>query len=766
MELPIHAMRDEIVRAVIGNQVTIVVGETGSGKTTQIPVFLYEAGFAHHGRIGVTEPRRIAATSVAYFVAGELGTEPGAVVGYQVRFDSNVDPDVAIKFMTDGILLREFQGDPMLSRYSVIMVDEAHERSENIDFVLGLLKGLLAKRSDLKVVIASATIDSEKFSRYFGGAPIIKVSGQAYPVEVIYQTREIEQYRMIDEIAKQVVEIHSSEKEGDILVFLEGKSEIGALIRELEARNLKDVSILPAYSGISPEEQEKIFLQSYRNRKIVVATNMAETSITIEGIRYVVDSGRIKENHFNPNTGIGSLDSVSHSKAGCDQRKGRAGRTQPGVCYRMYTEADYLARREFTEPEIRRVSIAGVVLALKDLGIGEVEKFDFIDPPDPEAFREAHATLIALGAIAKEGSGITELGRKMAKLPLDPRIARMLLEADKYGCVLEVATVAAFLSVAHVLAMPQGKEEEAKTAHRQFKNNRSDALTFLEIWKRYVASNYSSDWCYKNFLNGRSLREIESVREQLFHILDQCGMVISESDDEEKVVKSVVSGLLYNLFRRQGRYNYSAIFRNDMYADSFIHPSSGLFGRPYATPEWIVATEVVRTKKTYARNCTEVNLEWLPELLPHLFFWTEPRLVSYRAGDDHVVARQDLVFQNQIVRCREVSVAIEEARRLQDEACRKAEAGGLLRLTFVREEGWQEYVTANGEYRTRSSAFDPITISLGGIYYCEKDRGGYGIYSMSRVTPKFQVLDLGSGVNKPFDATQDKSFDATQDRPA
>lgn len=750
MELPIHSMRDEIVRTVISNQVTIVVGETGSGKTTQIPVFLYEAGFAHHGRIGVTEPRRIAATSVAYFVSGELGTEPGVVVGYQVRFDSNVDPGVAIKFMTDGILLREFQGDPLLSRYSVIMVDEAHERNQNIDFVLGLLKELLAKRSDLRVVIASATIDSEKFSRYFGGAPIIEVSGQAYPVEVIYRKTEIEKYCMLDEIVRQVVEIHTDGKEGDILVFLEGKDEIGKLIQELEARNLEDVSILPAYSGLSPEEQEKIFLQSYRNRKIVIATNIAETSITIDGVRYVVDSGFIKENHFNPNTGIGSLDSVSHSKAGCDQRKGRAGRTQPGVCYRMYTEADYLARREFTEPEIRRVSIAGVVLALKDLGIGEVEKFDFIDPPDPEAFREAHQTLVALGAIAKEGSGITELGRKMAKLPLDPRIARMLLEADKYGCVLEVATVAAFLSVAHIFAMPQGKEEEARMAHRQFKNTRSDALTFLEVWKRYVASNYSSDWCYQNFLNGRSLREIESVRDQLFHILDQCKMVVSESGDQEKVVKSVVSGLLYNLFRREGRFNYSGIFRNDgMYADSFIHPSSGLFGRPYMAPNWIVATEVVRTKKTYARNCTEVNVEWLPELLPHLFFWTEPQLVSYRTGDGHVVARQDLVFQSQVVRTREVSVPIEEARRFQEEAIRKAEASGFLRLTFVCQEGWDEFVTADRQYRARASSFDLVNVEQGGTYYCEKSRDGYGIYSLRRVTPKFRVFDLGSNANAP-----------------
>lgn len=742
-------MRDEIVRAVISNQVTIVVGETGSGKTTQIPVFLYEAGFANRGRIGVTEPRRIAATSVAYFVSGELGTEMGAVVGYQVRFDSNVEPGVAIKFMTDGILLREFQGDPLLSRYSVIMVDEAHERNQNIDFVLGLLKQLLAKRSDLKVVIASATIDSEKFSRYFGGAPIIEVSGRAYPVEVIYQTREIEQYRMIDEIAKQVVEIHSSEKEGDILVFLDGKDEISSLIRQLEARQLEEVLILPAYSGLSPEEQERIFLQSFRKRKIVVATNIAETSITIEGVRYVVDSGFIKENRFNPNTGIGSLDSVRHSKAGCDQRKGRAGRTQPGVCYRMYTEADYNSRREFTEPEIRRVSIAGVVLALKDLGIGEVEKFDFIDPPDPEAFHEAHATLIALGAIAKEGAGITELGQKMVKLPLDPRIARMLLEADKYGCVLEVATVAAFLSVAHIFTMPQDKIEEAKTAHRQFKNNRSDALTFLEIWNRYVASNYSSDWCYRNFLNGRSLREIESVREQLFHILNQCKMVISESDDDEKVVKSVVSGLLYNLFRREGRFNYSGIFRNGMYADSFIHPSSGLFGRPYMAPDWMVATEVVKTKKTYARNCTEVNVEWLPELLPNLFFWTEPQIVSYRAGDDQVTVKQDLVFQNQVIRTREAVLPIEEARRLQEEACRKAEAGGLLRLTFV-EQDWTRVTTADRKYHAYSSLSDLVYVQPGDTYYCKRTGGGsYSSLASERVMPHFKVFDLGKSANAP-----------------
>lgn len=401
MQLPIKEAKNRIIDAIIDNPVVIVVGETGSGKTTQLPQFLHEIGLAQNGMIGITQPRRIAATSVARFVASQMGTQLGNKVGYQVRFDKAADITTDIKFMTDGILLREFQEDADLSKYSVILVDEAHERSQNIDFLLGLLKDLLTRRPDLRIVISSATINAKEFSQYFNNAPVINVSGRTYPVEIVYEESELQTGSLVDRVVDKVIDIHLFEQEGDILVFMTGADDINQVIKKLDEKKLSGLVVLPAYAALDQEDQNEIFVQYPGTRKVVVATNIAETSITIDGICYVVDSGYIKQMNFDPLSGIHSLDMVEHSKAGCEQRAGRAGRTREGTCYRMFSKESFNERLDFTEPEIKRTSLASIVLAMEDIGINNIIDFDFVDPPDKVAFTSAYNELKALGAIRK-----------------------------------------------------------------------------------------------------------------------------------------------------------------------------------------------------------------------------------------------------------------------------------------------------------------------------------------------------------------------------
>src|SRR3989338_9149176 len=610
MELPILKERDRIIQAVSDNPVIVVVGETGSGKTTQIPIFLYEAGFAESGVIGITEPRRVAATSTAKYVAGVIGSTPGDLVGYQVRFDDETTVGTALKFMTDGILLREFQIDSNLSRYSVVLIDEAQERSQNLDFILGLLKDLLKRRRDLKVVVASATIDEQKFSNFFNRAPVINVSGRMFPVEVVWGKEDVDEEMIVEVMADAIAEIHRSEPEGDILSFMTGEDQIRRVVESLERMKLTDLVLVPAHASLPWEEQQKIFASYPGKRKVIVATNIAETSITIDGIVYVVDSGFIKQMNFHPESGIQSLDVVLHSKSGCEQRRGRAGRTQPGKCFRLYAESDFRERPQFTEPEIKRISLAGVVLAMKDIGIDDIESFEFIDSPSRESFHEAHETLIALGAVQRKSRGLTEIGKKMARLPIEPRIARMLIEADKHGCISEVATVAAFLSGKNIFLRPRDKEREADQAHSKFKDKTSDALTFLNVWDAYRDNDYESRWCSENYISSRAMREINDILSQLFDILESSGIKLTTGKDDNEVVKAVSMGLAYNLMERRNRYSYNGVFRQ--IDGVFVHQGSAIFG--LSNPRWMVVTEIVRTSKNYARGCTEVRPEWLPDI--------------------------------------------------------------------------------------------------------------------------------------------------------
>lgn len=739
-DLPILAHEEEIVQAVMQNQVTIVVGETGSGKTTQVPIFLYHAGLSGNGMIGILEPRRIAATSTAAFVANQLGGKLGATVGYQIRFDAAVAEETKVKFMTVGILLREFQADPNLKKYSVIMVDEAHERSRDIDFALGLLKDLLQRRSDLRIVVASATIDEKKFSRYFGDAPIINVSGRMFPVQEIYHDYDVSPEGMPEVVVRKVLEIHDGGQPGDILVFMPGKEDINRTIDELERANLPDLIPLAIYGALSPDRQARIFERFNGRRKVVVATNIAETTITIDGIVHVVDSGMIKQMEFDPVSGIQQLDTRLHSQAGCEQRKGRAGRTQEGICHRMYTAESFLNRPQFTTPEILRTSLAGVILTMIDIGIKEIEDFDFIDSPDRESFREAYQTLVTLGAVSSDRKRLTELGRSMAKLPLEPRIARMLLEAQRYGCIKEVATIAAFLSVRNVFFLPRKEEERymARQMHERFKSRESDTLTFLKVWEGYKASGFDQDWCIDHYLNSKTLQEVAKVREQLFAVLTQVGMEISESGDSDAIAKAVAAGLISNLLEHHSRFSYDAVLR-EACGNIFIHPGSSLFG---VTPRLLVAAEIIETKKVYASNCTAVKPEWLPDLLPHLCSLGDLELQSYTPGESHVVGRRQIIFNGTTYGYKEEKVSLEKAIAIQNKKITEAHGKGLIRLSFIKTTdsiGLTVFVSHSGDrtYKTFSSA----RIEEGKTYYCEAE----DFLNLGRwyAKPVFEILNLG-----------------------
>lgn len=727
-KLPIHGHKKEIVSTIRTNQATIVVGETGSGKTTQLPLYLYEACFSERGTIGITEPRRIAAMSVAQFVAEQLGTKLGDVVGYQVRFDDRTENSTKIKFMTGGILLREFQADSDLSQYSVIMVDEAHERSANIDFTLGLLKDLLRRRPDFKVVVSSATIDAEKFSNYFGEAPIIEVFGRTYSVDIIWSDNVYHEWDMVNAVVEKIVEIHKTMPWGDILVFMTGADDINKVVNALKEKqdSLRSLIVLPVHGGLSPDKQQLIFKKFDHKRKVVVATNIAETSITIDGIVYVVDSGLIKQTHFHSDSGIQSLDITLHSQAGCDQRAGRAGRTCPGKCFRMFTEKDFRNRLEYTEPEIRRMSLAGVVLAMKAIGVKDIENFDFVDPPDASAFHEAYQTLIALGAITDKSNGLTDLGREMAKLPLEPRISRMVLEAEEHGCVEEIVTIAAFLSVRNVFVRPKGEERKADIAHGPFCTRRSDMLTFLKVWASYRESGFNKEWCFANFLNSRSLFEVKNIRIQLLMILRR-RREISSATDEDIILRSVTAGLVQNLLEKGSRYAYNALFRG--LGEVFIHPGSSLFG--YGNYRWVVASSITETSKLFARGVSEVKVEWLPEIAPSYFYFSGAVITSYASGNDHVSVTQRIMRkgsedrQAYLIGHVEKLVSIEEALLIQKKRIKEAERDGLVLAKLKRVSDSYDGTKMIGligsiQYEVR--LFSDVTPKEEGFYYCVQEK--------------------------------------------
>src|SRR3989442_7491538 len=551
--LPINARRDDISAAVERHPVVIVCGETGSGKTTQLPKMLLEMGRGKNARIGHTQPRRIAARSVAARIAEELGTELGGVVGCKVRFHDQVGPRTALKLMTDGILLAETQGDRELRQYDSIIVDEAHERSVNIDFLLGYLKQLLARRSDLKVVVTSATIDAERFSRHFGGAPVIEVSGRLYPVEVRYRpvagdeedtTRDEEEQALGD-----AVDEASREGGGDVLVFLPGEREIRDTAEVLRKHKIKG-EILPLYSRLSAEEQDRVFKPG-RERRIVLATNVAETSLTVPGIRYVIDTGLARIKRYSYRNKVEMLRVQPVSQAAAQQRAWRCGRVANGVCIRLYSEEDFAKRAPYTDPELLRSSLAAVILRAKNLGLDEVESFPFLDAPSPRAIADGYALLHELNAV-DERNDLTEVGRELAKLPLDPRVARMLVAGRAEGCLDEVLVIAAALSVQDPRERPLEKAGAADERHAAFADERSDFLSFLKLWKLQEQPGLRRV-CRENFLSYPRMREWRDVHSHLETTLAELKWPKSAVNPDKgyrAIHRALLAGLLGNIGMR------------------------------------------------------------------------------------------------------------------------------------------------------------------------------------------------------------------------
>ncbi|MBW2568986.1 MAG: ATP-dependent RNA helicase HrpA [Deltaproteobacteria bacterium] len=648
-DLPITDKKNEIIDLISKNQVLIISGETGSGKTTQIPKFCIAAGRGIDGKIGCTQPRRIAATTVARRLSEELGEELGKSVGYKIRFKNETGKDAFIKIMTDGILLAEAQNDKYLNEYDTIIVDEAHERSLNIDFIIGILKTLLKKRKDLKIIITSATIDTEKFSKAFDNAPVIEVSGRMYPIEVQYFTMEQEaepegsdERTHIEMAALAVDKLQEKSPYGDIIVFMPTEQGIRETCEILEGRNYKSAIVLPLYARLSSIEQSRVFSR-LPGRKIIVATNIAETSITIPGIKYVIDTGLARISRYTPRSRTTSLPVVPISRSSADQRKGRCGRVENGICIRLFSEQDFLSRRLFTPPEILRANLAEVILRMISLKLGNIEDFPFIDRPAERSIRDGFDLLLELGAISpvkkagksKKGNTflLTEKGRLMARMPIDPRLSRMLIKADQEQCLNEVVVIASALSIQDPRERPVEKAQEADEAQALFRDPLSDFITLLNIWKKYhdawkkvKSTNKMKKFCKKHYLSFKRIREWRDIHAQIFAILQESGVrgngsgigeqgagKLDNSKQEfyskqyEAIHKSILSGFLSNIAVRKEKNIFQAAKGKEV----MIFPGSGLFNK---AKTWIVAAEMVETSRLFARTAANIDNRWLESL--------------------------------------------------------------------------------------------------------------------------------------------------------
>lgn len=623
--LPIYSVREDLLQVVRENQVVIVVGETGSGKTTQLTQYLHEEGYTANGIVGCTQPRRVAAMSVAKRVSEEMDTELGDKVGYAIRFEDVTGPGTVIKYMTDGVLLRETLKDSDLDKYHVVVMDEAHERSLSTDVLFGILKKVVAKRWDLKLIVTSATLNSQKFSYFFGNAPIFHIPGRTFPVNILYSKTPCEDY--VEAAVKQAMTIHIASPPGDILIFMTGQDEIEASCYALSERMeqlmtsttkaVPKLSILPIYSQLPADLQAKIFQKAEDGaRKCIVATNIAETSLTVDGIFYVIDTGYGKMKVYNPRMGMDALQVFPVSRAAADQRAGRAGRTGPGTCYRLYTESAYQNEMLATPvPEIQRTNLGNVVLLLKSLKVENLLDFDFMDPPPQENILNSMYQLWVLGALSNVGS-LTEIGWKMVEFPLDPPLAKMLLMGEELECINEVLTIVSMLSVPSVFFRPKDRAEESDAAREKFFVPESDHLTLLNVYQQWKANQYRGDWCNDHFLQVKGLRKAREVRSQLLDILKtlkipltSCGM------DWDVVRKAICSAYFQNSARLKGVGEYVNC-RNGM--PCHLHPSSALYGLGY-TPDYVVYHELILTAKEYMQCVTAVEPQWLAELGPMFF---------------------------------------------------------------------------------------------------------------------------------------------------
>ena len=626
--LPIYQLRGDLMKAIRENQFLVIIGETGSGKTTQITQYLGEEGFSKLGIIGCTQPRRVAAISVAKRVAEEVGCRLGSEVGFAVRFEDVTSKKTKIKYMTDGILLMEAISDPLMSKYSVIMLDEAHERTVATDILFGLLKKAAEKRPDLKVVVTSATLDATKFSQYFNNCPVIHIPGKTFPVKVLYSRGPQMDY--IEAALECVMNIHINNEPGDILVFLTGQEEIDScceiLYQKVKALGsaIGTLQILPVYSALPSEIQSKIFEPTPEGvRKVVFATNIAETSITIDGIYYVVDPGFVKVNTYNARTGMEHLVVTPISQAQANQRKGRAGRTGPGVCYRLYTESSF--HNEMLPnsiPEIQRKNLCHTILMLKAMGIDDLLNFDFMDPPPRNIMVAALKELYYLEALDNDGN-LTELGRQMSKFPMDPNLSRVLLSSVTNGCSDEVSTIIGMLTVASVFYRPKEKQQEADIRKARFYHPYGDHLTLLNVYNRWKESGYSNQFCTNNFLYARHLRRSRDVKKQICTILEKMNLSITSCHgDPDAIRRAFVSGFFMNAAKRDPQGGYLTLVGNMSVG---IHPSSSLFGKDY---DYVIYHSLVVTSREYMSQVTCINSEWLAELASHFYKLVDPKSAS------------------------------------------------------------------------------------------------------------------------------------------
>jgi ATP-dependent RNA helicase DHX8/PRP22 len=617
--LPVFRFRSELIKAVEDNQLLIVVGETGSGKTTQLTQYLAEAGFANNGMIGCTQPRRVAAMSVAKRVAEEVGCKLGEEVGYTIRFEDCTSPNTKIKYMTDGMLQREVLMDPDIKRYSVIMLDEAHERTIATDVLFALLKKTLKRRPDLKVIVTSATLDADKFSEYFNQCPIFSIPGRTFPVEIMYSREPESDY--LDAALVTVMQIHLTEPPGDILLFLTGQEEIDTSCEILYERmkalgpSVPELIILPVYSALPSEMQSKIFDPAPPgSRKVVIATNIAETSITIDHIYYVIDPGFVKQNAYDPKLGMDSLVVTPISQAQARQRSGRAGRTGPGKCFRLYTEAAFQSEMLPTSiPEIQRQNLSHTILMLKAMGINDLLHFDFMDPPPTNTMLTALEELYALSALDDEGL-LTRLGRKMADFPMEPALAKVLIAAVDLGCSDEILSIVAMLSMPSVFYRPKEKQALADQKKAKFHDPAGDHLTLLNVYNAWKQAKYASPWCFENFIQARSMRRAKDVRDQLAKIMERYKhRIVSCGRTTQKVRQALCSGFFRNAARKDPSEGYKTLIEGTPVS---LHPSSALFGKQ---AEWVIYHTLVLTSKEYMHCCSTIEPKWLVEAAPTFF---------------------------------------------------------------------------------------------------------------------------------------------------
>ncbi|KAJ3045911.1 hypothetical protein HDV00_006177 [Rhizophlyctis rosea] len=633
--LPVHKQRDEFLEMMHNNQTIILVGETGSGKTTQIPQFLLydEQPQLKKKMIACTQPRRVAAMSVAKRVAEELDVNLGEEVGYSIRFEDATSPSTVLKYMTDGMLLREAMTDPLLERYSAIMLDEAHERTLSTDILMGLLKQISQNRKDLKIIVMSATLDAGKFQKYFNDAPLLVVPGRTFPVEIYYTPEPERDY--LDAAIRTVLQIHTCEDPGDILVFLTGEEEIEDACRKIraEGENLSRASpnsvgpllVVPLYSSLPPAQQQRIFDDAPApkipggapGRKVVVSTNIAETSLTIDGIVYVIDPGFSKQKVYNPRIRVESLLVSPISKASAQQRSGRAGRTRPGKCFRLYTEKAFLKNlQEQTYPEILRCNLGTVVLQLKKLGIDDLVHFDFMDPPAPETLMRALELLNYIEALDDDGN-LTSIGEQMAEFPLDPQFCKALLSSPKFRCSNEVLSIVAMLSAPNCFVRPPNERRQADEAKANFNHDDGDHLTLLNVYHAYKTNEGDANWCYKNYLNARSLKNADNVRTQLQRIMERNGVDLCSTPFENpSYYRNVRMALCAGFFMQVAHLERNGVYNTAKDNQPVqLHPSCCLDNKP----EWVMYNEFVLTAKNYIRTVTVIDGEWLLDVAPQYY---------------------------------------------------------------------------------------------------------------------------------------------------